>query len=188
MKNRDILPEKAGFVGPTFSFNNRVLRVFWRLFWLLFASWTPAPCHRWRIAVLKIFGANVSWRAYVYSSVNIWAPWNLSIDDFGTLGPNVTAYNIAPISIGAKAVVSQGAHLCTGTHDHRDPAFPLFAKPIQIKRRAWVCAQAFVGPGVVVEEGAVLAAAGVAFVNLDAWTVYVGNPATKVSMRPPMND
>jgi putative colanic acid biosynthesis acetyltransferase WcaF len=80
--------------------------------------------------------------------------------------------------------VSQGAHLCTGSHDIVDPNFPLVTKPIIIEAYAWIAAEAFVGPGVTVGEGAVLGARGVTFRDLSPWTVYVGNPAKPVHQRP----
>jgi putative colanic acid biosynthesis acetyltransferase WcaF len=188
MTNHNLIPDKIGFVGPSFRLMNRVRRLFWQISWIIFAIWTPPFFHKWRIFLLRVFGAEVSWKAYIYSNVKIWAPWNLTVADFGTLGPGVVCYNIAPIFIGIKAVVSQGAELCTGTHDYRHPTFPLVAKPISIGRRAWVCANALIGPGVSVGEGAVLGAAGVAFYNLESWTIYIGNPATLVQQRPFIED
>lgn len=79
----------------------------------------------------------------------------------------------------------QLVHLCTGSHDIQDSAFPLVARPIEIKANAWVAAEAFVGPGVEVGEGAVLGARGVAAKSLLPWTVYVGNPARPVGQRRP---
>jgi len=180
----DLLTNKQGFVGPTFSKSNRLKRVAWQLFWLVAARWTPPPLHRWRIFLLRLFGAQISWKAYVYPDVQIWAPWNLYIDDYGTLAGGVICYNIASVRIGSRAIVSQGTHLCTGTHDYRNPDFPLIAKPITIGVRAWICADAFVGPGVTIADGAILAAAGVTFKNLQAWTIYVGNPAIPQRSRP----
>lgn len=180
----DLLNNKQGFVGPTFTISNRLKRAVWQFLWLIAARWTPPPLHRWRIFLLRLFGAQVSWKAYIYPNVEIWAPWNLCVEDYGTLARGVVCYNIAPVKIETRAVVSQGAYLCTGTHDYRDSAFPLIAKPINIGVRAWVCANAFVGPGVTISEGAILAAAGVAFRNLEAWTIYVGNPATPQRSRP----
>jgi putative colanic acid biosynthesis acetyltransferase WcaF len=188
MGKLDLAPNKQGFTGPTFSLANRLKRATWKIVWLIGARWTPPPAHRWRIALLRIFGARVSWKAYIYPNVDIWAPWNLAIEDFGTLARGVVCYNIAPVSIGMRAVVSQGVHLCTGTHDYLDPAFPLTARPINIGRRAWVCSGAFVGPGVTISDGVILAAAGVAFRDLDAWTIYVGNPATPQRLRPVIVD
>jgi putative colanic acid biosynthesis acetyltransferase WcaF len=52
-----------------------------------------------------------------------------------------------------------------------------------IEPQAWVAAEAFVGPGVTVGEGAVLGARGVAFKALEPWTVYAGNPAQPLKKR-----
>jgi putative colanic acid biosynthesis acetyltransferase WcaF len=46
-----------------------------------------------------------------------------------------------------------------------------------------VCADAFIGPGVTVGEGAVLGARAVTFKNLEAWQVYSGNPARSIKQR-----
>ena len=184
----DLLENKAGFTGPTFSVGNRLKRLLWSVAWLCLARWTPPPAHRLRIALLRAFGAQVSWRAYVYPNVQIWAPWHLYIDDYGTLARGVICYNIAPISVGKRAVVSQGAHLCTGSHDYLDPAFPLTARPIHIGSRAWVCANAFVGPGVSIGDGAILAAAGMAHRDLKPWQIYSGNPAVFLRERPEIHD
>ena len=63
------------------------------------------------------------------------------------------------------------------------PTFQLTASPITIGAGAWIAAEAFVGPGVEVGEGAVLGARGVAFRSLEAWTVYGGNPAKAIKPR-----
>lgn len=79
--------------------------------------------------------------------------------------------------------MSQGVHLCAGTHDIDDENFQLYAEPITVAAHAWLAAEAFVGPGVTVGEGAVLGARGVAFTDLLPWTVYVGNPARELRKR-----
>jgi putative colanic acid biosynthesis acetyltransferase WcaF len=88
------------------------------------------------------------------------------------------------IDIGDYAVISQGAHLCGGTHDYNSLNFQLVIKPIVIGARAWVCAEAFIHPGVVVPEGAVVGARAVVSKTLiKPWTVYAGNPAIQVGNR-----
>lgn len=169
--------------APSFPLRHRLLRALWVLSWRLLASWTPAPLHRWRLAILRLAGAQVHPSAYVYGSVHIWYPANLTMDERSCLGPGVNCYNMGPIHLGKDATVSQGAHLCAGTHDIGDPYFQLIVKPIHIGDRAWVAAGAFVGPGVTVGEGAVLGARGCAFKDLDPWTVYAGNPAREIKKR-----
>nr|WP_281414114.1 hypothetical protein [Rhodoblastus sphagnicola] len=90
---------------------------------------------------------------------------------------------MAPITIGARAIISQCAFLCAGTHDIRDPSFPLIARPITIGDDVWIAAEAFVGPGVAVGCGCVLSARACAFSDTQSWTVYRGNPATPIGPR-----
>ena|ERR1700691_2750085 len=169
--------------GPSFSFGNRLYRFVWNLTWALLASWTPPFLHSWRRLILKLFGAKIHSTAVVYPSAQIWYPPNLSMAEHSCLGRRVTCYSMAKITIGAYAIVSQGAHLCAGTHDIDDPNFQLRVEPIIIGQNAWIAAEAFVGPGVTIGEGAVLGARGVAFKNLDPWTIYGGNPVRVIRKR-----
>lgn len=165
------------------SIRNQFLRVVWNLTWAIFASWTPPSLRLWRLALIRLFGGRVNWSANVYGSVRIWYPKNLVMDRYACLGPRVTCYCVALIHLKPYAVVSQGSHLCTGTHDVDDDDFPLIAKPIVIGRNAWVAADAFVGPGVSLGDGSVLGARGVLFKNAAAKEIYVGNPARRVRER-----
>lgn len=165
------------FGGPTFALWHRFKRLLWTICWMVFARWTPAPFQPLRSGLLRLFGAQIHPTATVRSSVKIWWPGNLVMGPHASLGPGVICYNVAPVVLEDVAIVSQRAHLCTGTHDVDDPDFPLRAREIRIGSNAWIAAEAFVGPGVNVGEGAVLGARGVAFRDLNEWTVYAGNPA-----------
>ena len=39
---------------------------------------------------------------------------------------------MAAVTLGARTVVSQRAHLCTGSHDLANPHFQLVARPIAL--------------------------------------------------------
>lgn len=182
------LPSSAAaniFSGaPSFSLRNRLTRAVWAVVWTIFASWTPPPLHIWRIFMLRAFGAKIGAGCRVYRSVRVWYPANLVMGAQSILGPRVTVYNQGMVTIGERAIVSQGAHLCTGTHDIRDPSFQLVVRPITIGAGAWIAAEAFVAPGVTCGAGAVLGARGVAFADLEPDFVYRGNPAAKIKPRP----
>jgi putative colanic acid biosynthesis acetyltransferase WcaF len=169
--------------GASYSYGHRLTRLFWSAIWLLAASWTPAPMHRWRIWLLRRFGAEVHSTAHIYGSVRVWYPRNLQMKEHSCLGPRVSCYSMAPIRLGENAIVSQGAHLCAGGHDIDDSSFQLVVQPIVLERNAWVAAEAFIGPGVTVREGAVIGARAVVFKDADPWTVYVGNPARPLRAR-----
>jgi putative colanic acid biosynthesis acetyltransferase WcaF len=87
------------------------------------------------------------------------------------------------VTIGARVTVSQGAHLCAGSHDSRRATMPLLRPPIDIEDDAWIAADAFVGPKVRVKEGAILGARAVALEDLEPWSIYLGNPAARVRAR-----
>ena len=132
---------------------------------------------------MRLFGAKISSTALLYGSTRIWFPANVELGNFAQVGPRATLYSMAKITVEDYAFVSQGAHLCTGSHDLECLFFQTIAKPIHIKKRAWVAAEALVGPGVTVGEGAVLGARGVTFRDLESWTVYAGNPAKLIKVR-----
>lgn len=180
----DIIEKHMGFTGPTFTLKNRLKRALWSATWTILASWTPPFMHKWRVFLLKIFGAKIQKNAHIYASVKVWAPWNLEIHEEGGVGPKVILYNMAKVTIGTRAVISQGAHICAGTHDYRIPEFPLYARPISIGKNAWICASAFIGPGVEVGDGAILSAMSTTFKSLEPWVIYQGNPAIAIKRRP----
>ena len=85
--------------------------------------------------------------------------------------------------MGGRATISHRANICAGTHDHTKPDFPLLRPPITIGPEAWVCADAFVGPGVTIGEGAILGARAVAMKDVNPWTIVVGKPARESKRR-----
>lgn len=183
MKPLDAADPERSPGDPSFSLTNRIFRAIWAVTWLALASWTPPFFHGWRRLLLRTFGADIHPTALVYGTVRVWYPPNLRMSEHSSLGPRVNCYCMAKIDVGAHAVISQGTHLCAGSHDIDDPNFQLITKPIVIGSRAWIAAEAFVGPGVAVGEGAVLGARGVTFKSLECWTVYAGNPAGAIRKR-----
>ncbi|WDF74068.1 putative colanic acid biosynthesis acetyltransferase [Novosphingobium sp. KACC 22771] len=151
--------------------------------WLLLARWTPPQLRAWRRFVLRMFGAKIAQGVNVYSSARIWYPPFLEMAQGSTLGPRVLCYNQAPIRIGAFSIVSQDASLCAGSHLYDDPDFQLVTRPISIGDHVWIAAEAFVGPGVKIDDYAVLGARGVAMRDLSHGGIYSGNPAVKLKQR-----
>ena len=99
------------------------------------------------------------------------------------MGDRAHLYALGPIRIGDRVTVSQGAHLCAGSHDFRDPTMALTRPPIRIDDDVWVCADAFVGPGVEIGRGAVVGARAVVVRSVAAGTIVAGNPARQVGRR-----
>lgn len=165
-----------------YSRGEYVARLLWSVARPLFA-WSPRPLFAWRRGLLRLFGARIGRHVHIYPSARIYLPWNLEMGDESSIGEWALVYNLGPVRIGAQATVSHRAHLCAGTHDYRDRSLPLLRMPIDIGPRAWICADALVGPGVAVGEGAVVAAGAVVVRNVAPWQVVGGNPAKLIKTR-----
>jgi len=168
---------------PPPSFSSKALRGVWGLVWLVFYRPSPRPLHGWRRLLLRCFGASIGRRAMPYPSATIWAPWNLVMGDDSVMGDGVDCYSVARIEIGDHASVSQRAFLCSASRDIDDPDHPLMTAPITIAAYGWVAAESYVGPGVTVAQGGVVAARAVALRDVPAWTVVAGNPARPIRER-----
>ena len=105
------------------------------------------------------------------------------MEAYSCLASDVDCYNVAPITLGANSTVSQGAYLCTASHDISDPLNPLITAPIVIEDQAWVAAGAFVGMGVTIGQGAVVGARAAVFKSVEPWSVVGGNPAKFIKQR-----
>jgi putative colanic acid biosynthesis acetyltransferase WcaF len=179
-----IIPGNDPFTQPSFSLGNRVARGVWNLVWLLLFRPSPRPLHGWRRLLLRVFGAQLGRDVNVYPGARIWAPWLLTVGNRVGIADGVTVYDMARITIGDGCVVSQGAHLCAGSHDIDSPNFQLVASPIELGRDVWICAEAFVGPGVRIAAGCVVGARGVVMRSIDEpYTVWAGNPAVRKRVR-----
>lgn len=166
-----------------FSTRVKVKRVLWALCYQFLFKPSPNTARKWRVILLRIFGANVSLKSRISSSVRITMPWNLEMEDYATIGPYAIVYNTAPIKIGYQATVSQYSYLCSATHDYEDAHFTLYALPIIIERNAWVAADVYIGPGVTIGEGTVVGARSSVYKSLPPNKVCVGNPARAVKDR-----
>jgi putative colanic acid biosynthesis acetyltransferase WcaF len=179
-----ILQNNNPYIEPSFSIGNRVMRVIWSTFYLLFFRISPRPFHAWRAFILRLFGAQLGKHVHVYPSVKIWAPWNLIIGDYVGIGNDAILYSMGTITIGDHTVVSQGTHLCTGSHDYNSFNFQLITAPIHIGSRVWLCTDSFVGPGVRIADGNVIAARALVSKSLsEPWLVWAGVPVKKVGTR-----
>lgn len=141
------------------------------------------PSSGFRRWLLRLFGAEIGAGAVIKPGVRVKYPWLLRVGEHCWIGEDCWIDNLALVNLGSHVCLSQGAYLCTGSHDWSDPAFALIVGQIQVQDGAWICARAFVGPGAVIGEGAVVAAGAVATKSVPPYAVHAGNPAVRVGAR-----
>jgi putative colanic acid biosynthesis acetyltransferase WcaF len=139
------------------------------LFSPLIASFLPGSA--WRKACLRAFGARIGSGVVIKQRVIVKFPWRLEIGEHSWIGEGVWIDNLAPVVIGSHVCVSQGAYLCTGSHDWSRVSFDLVTKPIRIEDSAWICAKAVIAPGVTIGQGAVVGLGAIAMCDVPAWRV-----------------
>lgn len=133
----------------------KIERFSFQIVWFLFARFTPPQMNFWRCIILKIWGAKISNGAMVYGSVKIWLPRNLRLLCNSCLAPYVDCYNVAPIIIGCRTVISQKTFLCTASHCYWKKGFDLYSKTITVGNNSWLAAECFVGPGTSIPNNSV---------------------------------
>lgn len=166
------------------TFSNKLFRLLWNfVYWILFRPFVGPLFYKWRIFILRCFGAKIDWSAHVYAGAKIWAPWNLVMGRNSCLSSDVDCYNVDLVTIGDNAIISQKSYLCTASHDIANPLHPLITAPIIVDDQAWVAADAFIGMGVTIGQGAVVGARAVVTKDVEPWTVVAGNPARFIKKR-----
>lgn len=150
---------------------NTIWKLCWHRFWFL------------RMLILRAFGSDVSLTSMAFGSTNITRAWDIVIGRYVALGPRVHIYNLNKVIIGDNTVISQDAYICGGTHDYTDKTLPLLREDVVIGNNVWICAGAFIAPGVTIGEGAVIAARSVVVKDVEPWTIVGGNPASFIKKR-----
>lgn len=160
----------------------QIARVLWALCWPLFA-FIPRPFWVWRRVLLRLFGAKIGRRVHIYPSVKVTMPWNISIADDTAIGDRAILYALGSIEIGERVTISQGAHLCAGSHDISRPDRPLVMPPITIGDDTWIAADAFIGPKVCVGSASIVGARAVVMNDISDFVIVAGNPAQVLKQR-----
>ena len=159
-------------------FSQRIYRLAWNLTYIVFFRYTPSfILHKWRVFLLKLFGARIGIGCKISSSVRVWLPFNLELGDYVALDSDVFIYNVDTISIGSKSAISFNSCLCTGTHNIKSLLRPLASSPINIGNHVWICSYVFIMPGVNISDGSVVGACSCLSKDTQPWSIYAGNPA-----------
>lgn len=153
-------------------------RALWYLTSVIFFR-TAFPVSIIKTGLLRAFGAKVGKGVVIKPHVVIKYPWFLSVGDNTWIGEKVWIDNLARVDIGSNVCLSQDAYLLTGNHNYQKPSFDLILGTITLEDGVWIGAKAVVCPGVKCCSHSILSVASVATTNLEAYTVYAGNPASK---------
>jgi putative colanic acid biosynthesis acetyltransferase WcaF len=162
---------------------NGFILVLWYFVNVLFFINPLNPVSRLKVALLRMFGARVGRGVNIKPSVNIKYPWKLKIGNYAWIGENVWIDNLAEVEVGQHACISQGALLLTGNHNYKKSTFDLITGKIILEDGVWIGAKSIVAQGVICHSHSVLTAGSMLSSDMEAYSIYAGNPAIKARTR-----
>lgn len=158
-------------------------RLLWYFSNIVFLNNSFSVISSLKVIVLRIFGAKIGKGVVIKPCVNIKYPWLLVVGDYCWIGENVWIDNLASVTLGNHVCISQGSMLLTGNHNYKSPVFDLIVESIILEDGVWLGAKSVVCPGVIARSHAVLSVGSIASKELEAYSIYQGNPAEKVRKR-----
>ena len=102
---------------------------------------------------------------------------------FDQIGEKVWIDNLTNVEIGNNVSISQGAMFLCGNHNYKKSTFDLITGEIKLEEGVWIGAHSIVTPGTTCKSHSILAVNSVATKDLEAYTIYQGNPAVEVRKR-----
>lgn len=160
-----------------------IVRTLWFFAGLPLLKSSIIPFSAFRRSLLRCFGAKIGKGVVIKPGIRVKYPWFLTVGDHCWLGEDVWIDNLTMVTIGNHICISQGAYLCTGSHDWTDPGFRLIVKPIEIHHGAWICARASLAPGTIIGTGSVVGLGAVVGGTVPPYEIHAGNPAKFVRSR-----
>jgi putative colanic acid biosynthesis acetyltransferase WcaF len=154
----------------------------WGLFEWLFVTNALQVSSRLRVAVLRLFGANIGKGVIFRPRTRVRFPWKLEIGDNCWIGEGVWIHNQDVVKIGNDVVISQETLVTTGSHSHRRD-MALVTSAVSIDDGAWIASRCVVLGGTHVRRSALVAPMSVVRGEVGAGTVVRGNPAIEISRR-----
>lgn len=166
-----------------FSRSMKLKLLIWHVVNITLFRWSPFFCRKFRIRLLRLFGATIDITCSISRLAEIDGPWFLTMGYQSTLADYAWLRCHAPVTIGKNVLIGREVCIMTGSHRLSSPHFELVTAPVTIHDSAWIATRSFVHKGAVIGEGAVVGACSVVSGEVEPWTVVSGNPAKFVKRR-----
>lgn len=144
------------------------------------------PSHVVRNFIYKhIYHLRMDKKVVIYAGAEIREPYKVFIGEGTIIGDDAKLDARNGIIIGKNVNFSTGVWIWTNQHDPQSSTFSSLGeeKPVIINDRAWISSRVTILPGVVIGEGAVVAANAVVTKDVEPYAIYGGIPAKKIGER-----
>ncbi len=166
-----------------FSVKTKIMLHLWHLVNITLFRMSFFFMRKYRIFLLRLFGAKIDWSCSIERTVTIDGPWFLTMGRLSSLGDNAWLRCRAPVRIGEKCCVGKDVCIMTGSHKLSSPFFELITNPVVIGNNVWIATRAFIHKGTEIGDGCVVGACAVVSGRIEPWSVVGGNPAKFIKKR-----
>lgn len=170
----------------TMSGKEKLKNLIWHFVNVTLFKYSPSHFsifRKYRVALLRLFGAKVEWTVSVHPTAKIDYPWNLTMGEKSSIGEKCWIYAMDSIFVGKLSCIGKDVYLLTGSHNINSSTFDLVTKPIFISDGCWISTGGRILPGITLGSYSVVAAGAVVVKDVEPWTVVGGNPAKPIKKR-----
>lgn len=142
---------------------------------------SPKFMSKWRIYLLKSFGARIGKGCYIAPSVHVVYPWKLVIGDGVSIDER--CYLQGNIQIGSHISIGNNVHMVSEGHNVRSRYFEFTDRPIYIGHSCFIGGDAYIARGVRIGDFSVVGAKSVVWHDVPENTIAYGNPCVNKDSR-----
>lgn len=170
-------------VPASFRGRSKLLIQLWWITQETIFAWSPQVLYRWRVLLLRLFGARIGKDVKIRASVRVTYPWLISVGDYSWIGDECILYSLGKITIGSNVAIAHQVYINTGGHDYQKKTFDIFSKPVIIEDECWITNDVYIAPGVTIGRGTIVSARSSVLKSLPSGKICVGTPAKPIKDR-----
>ena len=144
---------------------------------------THIPYNPLRIRYLRLMGAVIGERVFLYGGTEVLSPSNLVIGQNCHIGRFCQIDARGGINIGHNVCIASHTLVVTADHNIHSPNFEGRLGAVEIGDYVWLCSRVIVVKGIKIGTGAVVAAGSVVTKDVLSHTVVSGVPAVRIGSR-----
>ncbi|HBB01231.1 MAG TPA: acyltransferase [Porphyromonadaceae bacterium] len=146
------------------------------------------PFNLFKRIFLLLMGAKVGKWVTFYPGISIKTGRKLIIGNYVDISSGVMLATDGGLEIGDRTLIGFRAIILSDSHEIPQNNAPIFygkqlRKKIVIKNDVWIGANAIILPGVIIEEGAIIAAGSIVTKDVPSYSIVAGIPAKVIKMR-----
>ena len=154
----------------------QITLLIWRCVDTLLFKTSLNSLSKWRVFLLRCFGAKIGKGCYISPKCTIFIPWNIrignfvAIDDYAYIKPRTKIY------IGDYVSIANFVHIIPGGHNLRVRNLASDLAPIHIGNGAFIGADSYIGKGVNIGQMAVIGARSTVLKDVPENVIAFGSP------------